>query len=82
MIILNQEVAHKKSNENSIVLMKNQKIFLNHNQFSTNQIFLHSIFRKINVLYVHLYLELNARFFWKKRIILFLRFVITLFHLL
>ena len=26
MIISNREVAHKKSNENSIVLMKNQKI--------------------------------------------------------
>ena len=52
MIISNREVAHKKSNENSIVLMKNQKLFLNQNSFSTNQIFLHIddlILRKINV---------------------------------
>ena len=58
MIVLkNQEIANKKSNENSIVLMKNQKLFLNQNSFSTNQIFLHIddlIFRKINVLYVTL----------------------------
>ena len=26
MIILNQEIGHNKSNENSIVLMKNRKI--------------------------------------------------------
>ena len=66
MIVLkNQEIANKKSNENSIVLMKNQKLFLNQNQFSTNQILLHIddlIFRKVNVLYVTLVFGTQSQF--------------------
>jgi hypothetical protein len=50
--------------------MKNQKIFLNHDQFSTNQIFLHIedlIFRKNNVLYVTLVFGTQCLVFLEKK---------------